>query len=203
MSSLASSTACEYSIFEPYRKVINTRADGWPATLKTRFLLAHLFLDALRDDLNVPAVNKRLAEIQRDVRYAQPLSDDGNDWKRQLLRKAYDKVLDRIKMQEHGDLAMEILGWITHAKRPLKAHELITAVSLNHHGQPDSDMIYEPADIVSACGGLIVLDDTSRIVRLSHYATQESFKAIAKTCFPNAHYKISGACAAYLTFFGP
>ncbi|EXF75693.1 AGC/PKA protein kinase [Colletotrichum fioriniae PJ7] len=111
-------------------------------TPKTRFLLAHLFLDAFREDLNVPAVSKRLAEIQRDVQYAQSLPNDGNDWKRQLLCKAYDKVLDRIKMQEHGDLAMEILGWITHAKRLLKAHELITAVSLNHHGQPDSDKMY-------------------------------------------------------------
>ncbi|KAK1720315.1 hypothetical protein CaCOL14_009451 [Colletotrichum acutatum] len=62
--------------------------------------------------------------------------------------------------------------------------------------------MYETADIVSACGGLIVGDEMSRVVRISHYAAQEYFEAIAKTCFPNAHYKISGACAAYLIHFG-
>ncbi|KAG7040112.1 AGC/PKA protein kinase [Colletotrichum scovillei] len=163
------------------------------------FLLAHLFVDTFRDDLTVAAVNRRLTELQRDAHIAQSTPNSGDDWKHRLLCKAYDNVLDRIKTQEHDSVAMKALMWITYAKRPLKVPELVEAIAAGlHHERLAKDNMYEREDIVPACGGLVVVDETSGVVRLSHYSAQEYFE---KTCFPEAHYEISGVCAAYLILY--
>ncbi|KAF4784642.1 AGC/PKA protein kinase [Colletotrichum scovillei] len=151
------------------------------------------------DDLTVAAVNRRLTELQRDAHIAQSTPNSGDDWKHRLLCKAYDNVLDRIKTQEHDSVAMKALMWITYAKRPLKVPELVEAIAAGlHHERLAKDNMYEREDIVPACGGLVVVDETSGVVRLSHYSAQEYFE---KTCFPEAHYEISGVCAAYLILY--
>ncbi|KAK1624067.1 hypothetical protein BDP81DRAFT_502412 [Colletotrichum phormii] len=162
------------------------------------FLLAQLFLDSFETDLNVAAVNKRLGEFQRDAYIAQSGPNGSDEWKRRLLCKAYDGVLERIKTQEHSGIAMQALTWITHATRRLQINELIEALAASlNNGQLEKDSMYEPEDIASACGGLIVVDKTSGIVRLSHYALQEYFEATERNWFPRAHYDISGICGQF------
>ncbi|KAK1676488.1 ankyrin repeat-containing domain protein [Colletotrichum godetiae] len=147
-----------------------------------QFLLVHLFVGVLKDDLTVAAVNRGLAEIQECAHIARSIPNSSDDWKHLLLRKAYDNVLENIRTQEHDSVAMKALTF--------------------DHGRPGKDKIHGPAYIVSACGGLIVLDETTRTVRLSHHAAREYFGGVEKTCFPNAHYEISAVCAAYMILFG-
>ncbi|KAF4949959.1 hypothetical protein FGADI_8560 [Fusarium gaditjirri] len=150
------------------------------------FLLAQLHLDSLRDKISVAAVNKALKQLP-----------SGSD----AYYQAYEIAMERVRKQpqDHKDLAVQVLSWITCAKRPLTVEDLRRALAvevgteeLNMHALPDT------STMVQVCIGLVTIDESDGIIRLAHYTTQEYFEQTQATWFPEAESYITTACVAYL-----
>ena len=109
---------------------------------------------------------------------------------------AYQDVLIRIEKTKGKETALQVLSCVFHGLRPLKLTELQEVLSIEIQ-PPDTDILPEyfidPAEIIRCCQGLVELDDTSGIVRFTHYTVQEFLKNnyqdllltpkdLAKTC---------------------
>ncbi len=119
------------------------------------------------------------------------------------LTRAYKHAMVRIDGQKSGFrlLAKRVLSWITCAKRRLTALELQHALAVNiGDTELDKENIREIEDMVSACAGLVTVDEESGIIRLVHYTTQEYFERTQRTWFPNAQKDIAMICVTYLSF---
>ena len=148
------------------------------------FLLARLYIESLT----------RLITL-RKVKVALINLPDG-------LENMYNDVLERIQGQdkELASLAMNVLGWIYHAKRPLKLIELQHALAiepgdtlLDDDGLPDQDLM------ISVCGGLLSVreDDT---VTFIHYTAQEYLNQRGPSLFQDFRISIAQTCLTYLSF---
>ncbi|KAI9765690.1 MAG: hypothetical protein M1840_007248 [Geoglossum simile] len=161
------------------------------------FLLAQIYLGLLDDKLTLNDIQNALEVFRKQGR------GSGEDKKVQALTDAYEKTMDRIVGQKPGlkKLAMEVLSWITCAKRPLTMSELQHALATKvgktelHKGDlPDT------RDMIAVCLGLVTIDRESGIIRLVHYTTQEYFQQTQKNWFPNAESYIATICVTYLSF---
>ncbi|KGO75415.1 hypothetical protein PITC_081010 [Penicillium italicum] len=91
--------------------------------------------------------------------------------------------------------------WITRAKRQLTIKELQHALAVRPGlDELDEENISHITDILSACAGLVIVDDESNIVRLVHYTTKEYFERTWKHWFKNAETEITKTCLSYLKF---
>lgn len=85
--------------------------------------------------------------------------------------------------------------------KQLSTIELQTAIAVEKDSHEiDKDNIAEIKDLVSACAGLVIVDERSNIVRLVHYTTQEYFQRTQRDWFPDAQNEITSACLTYITF---
>jgi len=85
------------------------------------------------------------------------------------IEKAYDKAIDRIRQQNEDDrtLAFAVLSWITFACRPLSVLELRFAVAMAPDAtELDSDDAVMETCLTLYCAGLVVIDETTKIVHL-------------------------------------
>ena len=101
---------------------------------------------------------------------------------------AYDTAMERIEGQlsDQEELAKQVLSWITCAKRPLTTLELQHALAVEVvEAELDEENISSIEDMVSACAGLVTVDEESRIIRLVHYTTQEYFERTQERWFSN------------------
>jgi hypothetical protein len=111
--------------------------------------------------------------------------------------------MERIKGQiaDQEELAMQVLSWITCAKRPLTTSELQHALAVEPgDSELREDNFPEIEDMVSVCAGLVMVDKESHIIRLVHCTTQEYFERTQKLWFPNAEEDITTTCLTYLSF---
>ncbi|KAF5630756.1 purine and uridine phosphorylase [Fusarium tjaetaba] len=152
------------------------------------FLLAQLHLDSLRDKTSVAAVRKALNQLP-----------SGSD----AYYHAYEIAMERVRgqLQGHKDLAMQVLSWITCAKRPLTVEELRHALAVEV-GTDEVDMaaLHDTSLMVHVCIGLVTIDESDGIIRLAHYTTQEYFEKTQTTWFPKAENYITTTCVTYLSF---
>jgi hypothetical protein len=151
-------------------------------------LLAQLHLSSLIGKRSPKAVRKTLEKL--------PSGSEAYD-------HAYRNAMERIKGQvdDQEELALQVLSWITCAKRPLTTRELQIALGVEV-GEPDIDEENLPqiCDMVSVCAGLVTVDEESGIIRLVHYTTQEYFNRTQNLWFPNASANIATTCVTYLSF---
>ncbi len=119
------------------------------------------------------------------------------------LNDALGSTLSRIRDQPDGRrrMGLNILMWISHAKRPLLVNELSEALAirsgdsfLNRDNQP------RPGIMVDCCMGLVTVDEKTSEVRLVHFSVQEYLHANQSVFFPGAEKIIAGACIAYSLF---
>ena len=156
----------------------------------SRFLLASLHIQSLKDKVSIRKVKEALAQLPRGSGSA-------------ASKIAYDETMNRIRGQEKGfcDLAIATLAWISLAMTPLTLRELQCALSIE-----PGDTAMDEADFVdeetlsSVCAGLIVVDHESRIVRLAHYTTQEYFESRKDVLFPDKQSLLATTCLTYLSF---
>lgn len=95
---------------------------------------------------------------------------------------------------------MQVLAWISHAKRPLLVDELIHALSIEPGATELDRTGFEEADtFIDVCISLVSLDDESRVIRLMHYTLQDYLILNRKSPFPDAEIMITRACLAYLS----
>jgi len=164
-------------------------------TYKIRFLLAHLFVESLKDKVSAELIRKTLNELQNDSKEKEP--------RLALLRRAYDNVMKRIGGQPVGykELAKHVLSWIVCAKRSLKTTDVQYAWAVkDSEDELDETAIPDAEDMLSACCGLVVIDKDSEIIRLAHYTAQEYFQDTWSQWFPTAHLDIAKTCVSFLSF---
>ncbi|RDW85168.1 hypothetical protein BP6252_02758 [Coleophoma cylindrospora] len=161
------------------------------------FLLAQIYLSSLDDKTTPRAVRTALMQFRKQI----PGSSE--DQKREVLDKAYNDAMERINAQKLGfrRLAQKVLSWITCAKRPLSAVELLHALAIEvGDSKLDEDNFERIERLISVCAGLVTIDEESSIVRLVHYTTQEYFERTQNHWFPDAEVNITEICIAYLSF---
>ncbi|KAJ5381577.1 uncharacterized protein N7496_004005 [Penicillium cataractarum] len=159
---------------------ITTAVDGM-------FLLAQLYLNSLVGKRSPKAIRSALKGLSSDT---------------QRYDSAYDDAMKRIQGQvpDKSELALQVLAWITCAKRPLTTIELQTALAVEvDEPEFDPENLPDLTDMVSVCAGLVTVDEQSDIIRLVHYTTQEYFERNKATWFPRAHHSIGRICVAYLS----
>jgi hypothetical protein len=116
---------------------------------------------------------------------------------------AYTSAMERIESQvpDQTELAKQVLAWIVHAKRQLKAAELQEALGVEAGEEElDRDNCPDVDDMVSACAGLVIIDEGSSVIRLVHYTTQEYLDRTRHSWFPSAEAMITKICMTYLSF---
>jgi hypothetical protein len=161
-------------------------------------LLAQLYFDSLGDKTTVKALKGALNHFQKQ---SQVLSE-GQRLK--LLAEAYDETMERIRGQQTGycELAMKVLSWIVLSKKPLTTTELRHALAVEV-GEPELDEDNFPyvEDMVSACAGLVTVNEESNMILLVHDTTREYFEQphTQEKWFSRGHAEIATACVAYLS----
>ncbi|KAI1852914.1 hypothetical protein JX265_012942 [Neoarthrinium moseri] len=157
-------------------------------TVDGMFLLAQLSLASLEGKRSPKALVRMLANLARGA--------DAYD-------VAYKNALERICGQgrDREELALQVLMWISCAKRPLTTTELRHALAVEV-GEPEfsEDNIPDLEDTVSACCGLVVVDRETDIIRLVHYTTQAFFDREGTRWFPNASRELGKTCVTYLSY---
>ncbi|KAJ7487831.1 hypothetical protein FB451DRAFT_1528549, partial [Mycena latifolia] len=149
------------------------------------FLLAKLHMDSLATKNTIRALRDALNNMPKD------------------LRHTYDDAMDRIDRQSEDDrkVARLVLIWISNAKRPLSITELQQALAVEPGDTTfDNDNILDADIMLSACAGLVIIDQTDYVVRLVHYTAQEYLDSIQSTRFPQAQVDITATCLTCLSF---
>ena len=118
------------------------------------------------------------------------------------LSEAYESNLKRIlgQPQNRSDLAIRIIGWVSHAERHLKVDELrhALAVEKGAHSIDDEDLTSIKI-ILQVCVGLLILDSESGTFRLIHYTAHEYFRQLHQQ-FAKIQLDIAETCLTYLTY---
>jgi ankyrin repeat protein len=162
-----------------------------------RFLLAEIYLNLLNDKMTPNDVRHGLEVFLRQDR------GENEDQKVHVLSLAYAKAMRKIGEQntEPRKLAMQVLSWITHAKRPLSTLEIRHAIATRENSKELSQGdLPHISDIISVCGGLVTVDKESDIVRLVHYTTQKYLETLKDGWFGNPEDNITSTCITYLSF---
>ncbi|KAJ7509755.1 ankyrin repeat-containing domain protein [Mycena galericulata] len=149
------------------------------------FLLAKLHIDSLATKNTIKAVREALENLPKD------------------LERTYDEAMERIDRQNDEDkkIAHSALTWVANAKRILSVAELREALAIEPGSKRlDPDNRLEIDLILSVCAGLVVVDESSSVVRLVHYTTQRYLDIIQDRRFPEAHTEITRALLTYLAF---
>jgi ankyrin repeat protein len=167
------------------RYLIQSKSDQLTCS---RFLLAQLHMDSLRDKTTAKLIKLALKRLPKGL---------------EALDIAYKEAVERIEAQDKGlqELAKRTLSWVILAKRPLRTSELQHALAIEI-GEPEIDLenLTEVEEIISVCTGLVTVDEESDIIRLVHYTTQEYFERTWESWFPNAQDDITKTCVTYLSF---
>lgn len=148
-----------------------------------RFLLAKFQLDHILGYREPRKRMKAFATIPRD------------------MSAAYHDVLRRIEHAKPGDraLAIRVLSWLYYAFRPLRMDELLEALVVEEGDRRlMRDDILQPEDIVDCCKSFVAYDESSGLVRFTHYTVQE-FVAIIRHNLLSAT-DLAKACLIYLGF---
>ncbi|PNP74430.1 hypothetical protein FNYG_12479 [Fusarium nygamai] len=140
--------------------------DSLQVSVDGMFLLARIYLNLLSFKVSETEIRNQLAMFKRGSRKgnAKALSD------------AYEQTMTRIKSQEsdHAMLAKGVLLWLTYARSELTIEDLRYALATRskYRMVRTQDLPFE-STMISVCAGLVSLDESSKIIRLVHFTTQE------------------------------
>lgn len=154
--------------------------------LCTRFLLAPLHIESLRDKGTLREVKNTLGSLPKGPH---------------AIHNVYDAAMRRIEcqMKGHQDTAKSVLSWLIHSRRPLTVTELQHALAVH---PPDIDLNPEgipPEEaLIQYCMGLVTVAKPSNIVQLVHTTAREYFKN-ARNVIPNAETSIAITCLTYIS----
>ena len=119
------------------------------------------------------------------------------------LGEAFKDTVRRIdgEPQNRRKVAKQSLMWISHACRPLKIHELRYALA-TQTGEKEFDMdnVLQARFIVECCLGLVLIDESSSVVRLVHHTLQDYLHSQRQGLFQSEETEMTKACLTYLCF---
>ncbi|KAK3940739.1 ankyrin repeat-containing domain protein [Diplogelasinospora grovesii] len=161
------------------------------------FLLAQIYLGFVEDKTSPKDIRRAIIQFRR------PTPGSSEEQRRQVLDEAYDHAMKRINEQgqDHNRLAIRVLSWVTCAMTPLTTMDLQHALAVEV-GATELDKENFPSieKMVSACAGLVIVDQERNVIRLVHYTTQEYFEQTQERWFPDAETDITRTCVTYLSF---
>lgn len=159
--------------------------------------MAKIYLDFLEDKLTPKAIINALDKFKRRSR-----GSDSYD-RSQVLANAFDDAMQRVNAQSPGrrELALQVLGWITCARRAMTTLELRHALAVEiNKPELDKNNLADIQDLVSVCAGLVTIDEESMAIRLVHYTLQEYLENTQDKWFRNSHAQMVLKCVTYLSF---
>ncbi|KAL8894462.1 MAG: hypothetical protein Q9192_004298 [Flavoplaca navasiana] len=121
------------------------------------------------------------------------------------LDDTYDEALQRIRDQKEElvSLAENVLMWVLFAVEPLEIVELqhaIASISLGGQTIIGDEDLTDPETLLDVCGGIVVVDEESDLVRLVHYTAQEYFdRRHPLRSLPVVQVRITKTCITYLS----
>ncbi|KAF5712420.1 ankyrin protein [Fusarium mundagurra] len=137
-------------------------------------------------------------EIRNQLAMIKRGSRNGNA---KALSDAYEQTMTRIKSQEpgHAMLAKQVLLWLTYARSELTIQDLQYALATRSKYRMvcTQDLPFE-STMISVCAGLVALDESSKIIRLVHYTTQEYLIQNPHELFPLTEQDIARTCMTHL-----
>ncbi|KAH6889038.1 hypothetical protein BKA70DRAFT_1163664, partial [Coprinopsis sp. MPI-PUGE-AT-0042] len=151
------------------------------------FLHASLQLDALGECFSAQDVTDTLKAFPSSIE--------------DVYRQTWSRISN--EGRKHASLAQAVLIWVLNASRSMTIDELERAVATS----PDTHK-FEPgrlvpgATLVSICGGLITVEEESRLVRLVHYTAKDTLIDLLHGAFPHPHLLLATVCMTHLTECG-
>ncbi|KAJ6588882.1 ankyrin repeat-containing domain protein [Mycena capillaripes] len=140
--------------------------------------------------------NKQIFQSPRLSKHVQAQSKLGNEIRTQIVQSAKG-----IQQEDERELAQRALMWVVNAKRLLSVGELREALAIEPMGTTlDVDNLLDIHTILSVCAGLVIVDDTTAVVRLVHYTTQHYLDEIQTDRFSHAQTEITSRSLNYLSF---
>lgn len=154
-------------------------------TNMSRFLLAILHCRMVLQEPTAGAMEDALASLSMS------------------LDSAFAKTLTRIQKlpESRKRLGINILMWISHAKRALRVSELSDALSVKQ-GQTRMNPKYRPSHsiMLECCQGLVSVDQKTDRIYLAHYSIQEYLVKHSDSLFSSAEKTLGMTCLTYLRF---
>ncbi|PYH85076.1 hypothetical protein BO82DRAFT_381107 [Aspergillus uvarum CBS 121591] len=150
------------------------------------FLLARLHMDHLRDKTSVGMLKKSLSTLSQ-----------GNFG----LTETYQRAMLVIQhlAEDLRALAMNALSWVAYSRTALSSTELRHALATQPEmSDLDTDYLSDVNLIISSCGGLVLWDNETDVVRLVHYTLSDFL--CSQQNLPHAHMYIMTTCITYLSF---
>ena len=150
-----------------------------------RVLLARLHMDCIvRED-----------SIRRARRILETLPVDVNSTYSDLLSRVYAQRKDQ------GERAKQPISWILCSTRPLAVSEIQCTPSVESSDTSmDEEALPDMESLISSCAGIVVLDETSHVVRFVHYTFQEYILREPPMPLYIMHIDIARTCLTYLLF---
>ncbi|KAH6914320.1 ankyrin repeat-containing domain protein [Coprinopsis sp. MPI-PUGE-AT-0042] len=151
------------------------------------FLHASLQIDALGECLSAQDVTDTLKAFPSSIE--------------DVYRQTWDRISN--ESHKHASLAKAVLVWVLNASRSMTIDELERAVATS----PDTHK-FEPrrlvpeTTLVSLCGGLITVEEESRVVRLVHYTAKDTLEDLLRNAFPHPHSLLATVCMTHLSKCG-
>ncbi|KAK5629145.1 hypothetical protein RRF57_004860 [Xylaria bambusicola] len=166
-------------------RIVSERSQGL-------FLLCKLHMDSLALESTPKAVRKVLEGI--------PTGDNA-------MRDTYSNAVLRIESQHpsNREWALRTIQWVCFVMRPLTSTELTYALAVDQDDtELSEDNIVSIDLLIEYCGGLVVIEPESKIVRFVHFTTQEYFEAEKNTSlFAGTDGSIALTCITFLSFQDP
>ncbi|KAH6889056.1 ankyrin repeat-containing domain protein [Coprinopsis sp. MPI-PUGE-AT-0042] len=151
------------------------------------FLHASLQLEALSECLSARDMRDTLKVFPPDI------------------MEVYCQTWARISSQslKHASLAKAVLIWVLNASRSMTIEELELAASTSPETHKfDPAQLVPGATLVSLCGGLITVEEESRLLRLVHYTAKDTLESLIHEAFPHPHSFLAAVCMTHLTECG-
>ncbi|KAF8182771.1 ankyrin repeat-containing domain protein [Mycena galopus ATCC 62051] len=149
------------------------------------FLLAKLHMESLSTKSTIKTAREALNNLPVD------------------LDRSYDAAMSRIADQNEDDkkMAYSALIWIANAKKLLTIPQLQEALAIDPGSKYlDHDDLVDIDTILTACAGLIIIDENLYVVRPVHYTVQHYLDSVQASRFPDAQISITRSLLTFLTF---
>lgn len=88
------------------------------------------------------------------------------------MEEAYKLLLKRIEKRRRPTV-VKILSWLFRARRPLKQDEIREAIAVRLGARMLSKPLLHLHSLIQYCQGLVSMDETTEIVRFSHFTVKE------------------------------
>ncbi|KAJ5626483.1 Pfs NACHT and Ankyrin domain protein [Penicillium herquei] len=160
------------------------------------FLLLKLYLDEIKEQTNEGDLDRTLAKFEKRV---------GSELE-EILSMAYNGVIERVKAQPRPsyNLGKKVLWWISCARKDLSVLGLRQALAVAEDSTAfEKENMPGINEIVSACAGLVIMDNAANTFRISHYTALEYLTQQVKLGtdeFLGAPEEIARVCMKYLSF---